>query len=31
MLRYRGLTRRVTVPLASVMLADTAKYFSLMS
>lgn len=26
-LRRRGLTRRVTVPLASVMLADTGRYF----
>ncbi|WP_225345682.1 Fic family protein [Mycobacterium avium] len=26
-LRRRGLTRRVTVPLASVMLADTSRYF----
>lgn len=26
-LRRRGLTRRVTVPLASVMLADTNRYF----
>ncbi|MEE2058412.1 Fic family protein [Rhodococcus artemisiae] len=26
-LRRRGLTRRVTVPLASVMLADTRRYF----
>lgn len=27
-LRRRGLTRRVTVPLASVMLADTGRYFT---
>ncbi len=27
-LRRRGLTRRITVPLASVMLADTGRYFS---
>lgn len=27
-LRRRGLTRRVTVPLASAMLADTDRYFS---
>ncbi|WP_280270964.1 Fic family protein [Nocardia wallacei] len=27
-LRRRGLTRRVTVPLASAMLADTRRYFS---
>lgn len=27
-LRYRGLTRRITVPLASVMLADTDSYFA---
>ncbi len=27
-LRRRGLTRRVTVPLASVMLADTDRYFA---
>ncbi len=26
-LRRRGLTRRITVPLASVMLADTGRYF----
>lgn len=26
-LRRRGLTRRMTVPLASVMLADTSRYF----
>ncbi|QCB52006.1 Fic family protein [Rhodococcus sp. PAMC28707] len=26
-LRRRGLTRRITVPLASVMLADTSRYF----
>ncbi|NLE81996.1 MAG: Fic family protein [Rhodococcus sp.] len=26
-LRHRGLTHRVTVPLASVMLADTRRYF----
>ncbi|MEV0334202.1 Fic family protein [Nocardia sp. NPDC050717] len=26
-LRYRGLTSRVTVPMASVMLANTARYF----
>ncbi|MCU1645847.1 MAG: Fic family protein [Nocardia sp.] len=29
-LRRRGLTRRVTVPLASVMLADTSRYFTLL-
>lgn len=28
LLRRRGLTRRVTVPLASAMLADTRRYFS---
>lgn len=28
MLRYRGLTRRITVPLASAMLADTGRYFA---
>lgn len=27
-LRYRGLTRRITVPLASAMLADTDDYFA---
>ncbi|HEY5854502.1 MAG TPA: Fic family protein [Aldersonia sp.] len=27
-LRRRGLTRRITVPLASVMLADTSRYFA---
>lgn len=26
-LRHRGLTRRITVPLASVMLSDTTRYF----
>ncbi len=31
MLRHHGLTRRVTVPLASVMLADTARYFDLLT
>lgn len=27
-LRHRGLTRRITVPLASAMLADTGNYFA---
>ncbi|MEN4476615.1 Fic family protein [Mycolicibacterium cosmeticum] len=31
MLRRRGLTRRITVPLASVMLADTSRYFDELS
>lgn len=30
-LRRRGLTRRITVPLASVMLADTKRYFAQLS
>lgn len=29
-LRRRGLTRTVTVPIASVMLADTSRYFALL-
>ncbi|MGF0313614.1 Fic family protein [Rhodococcus sp. IEGM1428] len=30
-LRRRGLTRRITVPLASAMLADTTRYFSFLT
>ncbi len=30
-LRRRGLTRRITVPLASVMLADTRRYLDLLN
>ncbi|MEU6564484.1 Fic family protein [Nocardia nova] len=30
-LRRRGLTQRITVPLASVMLADTRRYFALLN
>lgn len=30
-LRRRGLTQRITVPLASVMLADTDKYFAMLT